>query len=215
MDIRARARLRSSRRGKQACIARGRPVLPSGLRQRGRFLRSFLAHPREVGAILPTSQRTVRTMLALAPLPEARCVVELGAGTGPYTGEILRRLGPQARLLAFEIDPELARGLAERLPDPRLRVVADSAANLEAHLDGARPDVIVSALPFTSLPATVRREVLDVARRVLAPGGVMLVLQYSLFAQRELERTFGAVERRLSPLNVPPAVLFVCRSTPS
>ena len=154
-------------------------------------------------------------MLALAPLAEARCVVELGAGTGPYTGEILRRLGPQGRLLAFEIDPELARGLAARFTDPRLRVIADSAANLEAHLDGARPDVIVSALPFTSLPVAVRRQVLDVARRVLAPGGVMLVLQYSLFAQRELQRTFGAIERRLSPLNVPPAVLFVCRPTPS
>ena len=153
-------------------------------------------------------------MLGLAPLADARVVVELGAGTGPYTGEILRRIGPQARLLAFEIDPELARGLAERFPDPRLRVIADSAANLEAHLDGARPEVIVSALPFTSLPATVRREVLDVARRVLAPGGVMLVLQYSLFAQRDLERTFGPVERRLSPLNVPPAVLFVCRPEP-
>ncbi len=154
-------------------------------------------------------------MLALAPLGEARCVVELGAGTGPYTGEILRRLGPQARLLAFEIDPELARGLAARFPDPRLRVIADSAADLEAHLDGERPDVIVSALPFTSLPAAVRAEVLDTARRVLAPGGVMLVLQYSPFVRRELERRFGAVERRLSPLNVPPAVLFVCRASPS
>jgi phospholipid N-methyltransferase len=154
-------------------------------------------------------------MLSLAPLGEARCVVELGAGTGPYTGEILRRLGPQARLLAFEIDPELARGLAERFPDPRLRVIADSAANLEAHLDGERPEVIVSALPFTSLPATVRQEVLDVTRRVLAPGGVMLVLQYSRFAQRALERTFGTVERRLSPLNVPPAVLFICRAAPA
>ena len=205
--------------GTSRCIARGPPPLPPGLRERlserGRFLRSCLARPREVGAVLPTSQRTVRTMLALAPLAEARCVVELGAGTGPYTGEILRRMGTQARLLAFEIDPALARGLAERFPDPRLRVIADSAANLEAHLDGARPDVIVSALPFTSLPATVRREVLDVARRVLTPGGVMLVLQYSLFAQRELERTFGAVERRLSPLNIPPAVLFACRPTPS
>ncbi len=150
-------------------------------------------------------------MLGLAPLGEARCVVELGAGTGPYTGEILRRLGPQGRLLAFEIDPELARGLAGRFSDPRLRVVADSAANLEAHLDGARPDVVVSALPFTSLPATVRTEVLDTARRVLAPDGVMLVLQYSLLVQRELRRRFGSVERRLSPLNVPPAVLFVCR----
>ncbi len=176
-------------------------------------MRSFVATPRRVGAVVPTSRRTVRATLDMAPVAEARCVVELGAGTGPYTREILPRLRPQGWLLSFEIDPTLAEALAQDLPDPRLTVVADSAANLEAHLEGRRPEVIVSALPFTSLGSTVREEVLAVARRVLADDGVMLVLQYSLFMQRNLERSFCSVERRLSPLNVPPAVLFACRGT--
>jgi len=183
------------------------------LRERRRFLRSFLATPRRVGAVLPTSRRTVRATLDMAPVAEARFVVELGAGTGPYTREILPRLGPQGRLFSFEIDPALAAALAQNLSDPRLTVVADSAANLEAHLDGQRPEVIVSALPFMSLPSTLREEILAVARRVLADDGVMLVLQYSPFMQRNLERTFGSVERCLSPRNVPPAVLFACRGT--
>src|SRR4051812_19561076 len=68
--------------------------------ERVRFLRSFLASPRRVGAILPTSERTVRAMLDMAPIARAGCVVELGAGTGPHTREILRRIGPQGRLLA-------------------------------------------------------------------------------------------------------------------
>jgi phospholipid N-methyltransferase len=201
--------------GKRSLISGGRPLTPSGprerLEERLRFLRSFLAHPRQVGSIVPTSQRTVRRMLDLAPLADAGLLVELGAGTGPYTAEILRRLGPQARYLAFEIDPALATGLAESHRDPRLEVIADSAANLEAHLDGARPDVLVSALPFTSLPGPVRSEILAVMGRVLAPGGVALVLQYSPLVQRDLQRTFGTVERHLSPMNVPPAVLFACR----
>ncbi len=188
----------------------GRSGLRDLLRERRRFLRSFLAGPGRVGAVLPTSRRTVRHTLDMAPVSRARCVVELGAGTGPYTRGILPRLGPDARLLAFEVDPALARGLERDLADPRLTVVADSAANLEAHLDGQRPEVIVSALPFTSLPAGVRAEILAVARRVLADDGVMLVLQYSPFVQRDLERAFGSVKRRLSPLNVPPAVLFAC-----
>ena len=181
------------------------------LSERARFLRSFLRSPRQVGSILPTSRRAVRDMLDMAPVNRARRVVELGAGTGPHTREILRRLGPQGQLLAFELDAGLAERLAAELPDPRLRVIADSAANLEAHLHGQRPEVIVSALPFTSLPASVRHDVLVVARRVLADDGVMLVLQYSPLVQRELHRTFAHVERRLSPLNVPPAVLFACR----
>jgi phospholipid N-methyltransferase len=182
------------------------------LRERARFLRSFLDGPRRVGAVLPTSLRTVRATLDMAPVAQARCVVELGAGTGPYTREIVRRLRPDARLLAFELDPALAERLAAEVTDPRVRVIADSAANLDAHLDGRRPEVIVSGLPFTSLPGPVRREILHAARRALADDGVMLVLQYSPFMQRELERLFGSVRRRLSLLNVPPAVLFACRT---
>lgn len=179
--------------------------------ERRRFLRSFLSGPGRVGAVLPTSRRTVRATLDMAPIAEARCVVELGAGTGPYTREILARLGAYGRLLAFEVDPALAGVLGEELPDERLEVVSASAAELETHLDGRRPEVIVSALPFTSLPGDLRREILEVAHRVLADDGVMLVLQYSPFLQRDLERTFGSVRRRLSPLNVPPAVLYACR----
>ena len=180
--------------------------------ERARFLGSFLAGPGRVGSVLPTSRATVHATLDMAPqLATARCVVELGAGTGPYTREILPRLAPDASLLAFELDPALAGVLAEELPDPRLQVIADSATNLEAHLDGRRPEVIVSALPFTSLPAEVRRESLAVARRVLADDGVMLVLQYSPFMRSSLQQAFGSVRIRVSPLNVPPAVLFACR----
>jgi phospholipid N-methyltransferase len=182
------------------------------LRERARFLRSFLDGPGRVGAVLPTSERTVRATLDMAPIAQARCVVELGAGTGPYTREIVRRLGPDGRLLAFELDPALARQLAAEVTDPRVQIVADSAANLEAHLDGRRPEVIVSELPFTSLPGTVRREILEVAQRVIADHGVMLVLQYSPFIRKELERRFRSVRRRLSLFNVPPAVLFACRA---
>ncbi len=185
--------------------------MPSGLTERLRFLRSFLAHPRRVGAVLPTSGRAVRKMLDLAEFEQARLVVELGAGTGVYTAAVLDRLGPQAELIAFEIDPGLADGLQRKLPDPRLRVVAGSAEGLPEVLNGRRPQVVVSALPFTSLPAGIGRLILEATARVLAPGGVLLVLQYSPLLAAELSRLFGSVTRRVSLLNVPPAFLFACR----
>src|SRR3954447_23468203 len=111
-----------------------------------RFLRSFLATPTRVGAVLPTSRRTVRATLDMAPVAQARCVVELGAGTGPYPQEIVRRPGADARLLPCERDPARARQLAADVDDPRVQVIGDSAAKLEAYLDGRRPEVIVSAL---------------------------------------------------------------------
>ncbi|MDQ3587521.1 MAG: methyltransferase [Actinomycetota bacterium] len=160
--------------------------------------------------MLPTSRRAVSDMLDLAPVEDARLVVEFGAGSGVYTSELLRRMAPDGRLLAFEVDAQLSAALAAEIDDPRLRLITASAEKVEQYLEGARVDLLVSALPFTSLPAAVRRRVLDISPGILTPRGVMLVLQYSPLVQRDLERRFAAVERRISPLNLPPAFLFRC-----
>src|SRR3954467_9053440 len=136
---------------RRAVVSRARELL----RERARFLRSFIDGPRRVGAVLPTSRYTVRATLDMALVAQARLVVELGAGTGPYTREIVRRLRPDARLLAFELDPALAERLAADVTDPRVQVITDSAANLDAYLDGRRPEVIVSGLPQPPLPGPV------------------------------------------------------------
>jgi phospholipid N-methyltransferase len=180
------------------------------IHERIRFFRSFLAHPRQVGAILPTSKRAVRDMLDMANFAQARCVVELGAGTGVYTEEILTRLHPEARFLAFEVDPDLVATLDGRFEDPRVRIINDSAENVEQYLDGAKVDIIVSGLPFTSLPEPVKRNIFEQITQVLAPEGVMVAIQYSTMVQRDLKRVFASVRRRVSPLNVPPAFLFQC-----
>jgi phospholipid N-methyltransferase len=182
-----------------------------GIQERIRFFRSFLAHPRQVGAVLPTSRWAVRDMLEMANLSQARLVAEIGAGTGAYTGEILKQLRPDARFLALEIDPDLAVVLSGRFEDPRLQTINDSAENIEDYLDGAKVDVIVSAVPFTSLPEDAKESVFRAAAQALAPEGVMVQIQYSTVLQRDLTRRFASVRRRLSPLNVPPAFLYACR----
>jgi phospholipid N-methyltransferase len=184
------------------------------LGDRLRFLRAFAAHPRQVGAILPTSRYAVRDMLDLGDVAGARLVVELGAGTGVQTGEILARMKPGARLVALEIDPGLARLLEERFDDPRLQVVCDSAEHLLDHLKGEQADVLVCALPFTSLEPGLRRRILDTLPKALAPRGTALVIQYSPLIQGELRRLFPSVRRRISLLNVPPAFLFACSAEP-
>jgi phospholipid N-methyltransferase len=184
------------------------------LTDRLRFLKAFAANPRQVGAILPTSRQAVRDMLDMGDVPGARLVVELGAGTGSQTGEILARLAPDAKLIALEIDRGLADLLRGRYDDPRLQVVCDSAENLGDHLGAEQVDVLVCALPFTSLETGLRRRILESMPKALADGGGALVIQYSPLIQSELRRLFPSVRRRISPINVPPAFLFACSNEP-
>lgn len=170
----------------------------------------MIKHPREVGAIWPTSRRAVDDLLDLADFSQARTVVEFGTGTGVYTRGVLDRLRPDARFLSFELDPELASAVSERLSDPRLTVINDSAEHAARYLDGEKADVLVCGVPFTSLPASLRDTLLQTARKTLRPGGKLLVLQYSTAVLSDLQRFFGPVRRRISPVNLPPAFLFSC-----
>jgi phospholipid N-methyltransferase len=146
----------------------------------------------------------------MTDLSGVRRAVEFGVGTGVYTRGMLDRLPPDAGLLAFEVDRWLAAAVAAKLRDPRLRVIQDSAENVGGYLGDEKADVIVSSIPFTTLSPPVRDAVLDAARRALAPGGAMLVLQYSPAALPHLRRRFSRVRRRFSPLNLPPAFLYAC-----
>jgi phospholipid N-methyltransferase len=176
-----------------------------------RFFAAFVAHPRQMGAVLPTSRTAVRDMLDLADVPAADLVVELGAGTGVQTGEILARLRPGARLVAVEIDAKLSALLEKRYAgDDRLQVVTDSAENVAAYLDGQRADVLVSAIPFTSLDGELRQRILDALPGLLTPQGVMVLIQYTPLLTGELRRRFRSVRWRITPWNVPPAFLFAC-----
>lgn len=188
----------------------GKFSMRKDIQERIRFFRSFLADPRAVGAILPTSRRAVRDMLDMADVDQARVVVELGAGTGVYTEEVLKRLRPDARFLAFEVDPNLVSTLSERFDDSRLEVIGGSAENVERYLGGEKVDVVVSGIPFTSLPGPVKKNIFEEITRILAPDGAMVAIQYSMMVQKDLRRFFASVRRRFSPVNVPPAFLFRC-----
>ena len=101
----------------------------------------------------------------------------------------------------------------ELLPDGRLTVVHDSAANVQAVLAviGLPPaDTIVSGIPLGSMPEPVRAEIAARSRAALRPGGAFLVYQFTARTLPALRRAFGDVERRIELRNLPPAQVFVC-----
>ncbi len=179
------------------------------------FAREFLKHPFQLGSVIPSSRFLVKRMLRQVDWPAARMLVEYGPGVGTFTGEILRRMSPDATLVAIEASDEFVRHLRGCCCDRRLRIVHGSAAGVRAVLGQfgwETADVIISGLPFRAMRRQQRYRILCESKRALRPGGRFIAFQYTSSIEADLERVFGDVERDVEPLNIFPARIFCARS---
>ncbi len=156
-------------------------------------------------------------MVDQLPIGPDAAIAELGPGTGVFTAELLKRLGPDARFLTVEIDPMFAAALSRRWP--ALDVACAAAETLPALLAArgmTHVDHIVSGLPFVSLPPVVVGRTLAAIAECLRPGGTFTTFQYAhcymwpsaVSFRRQMGTVLGAGApwTRLVMPNAPPAL---------
>lgn len=186
----------------------------------GTFLREFLRDPRRTASCLPSSRGLADA--ATAPVPETGdpVVVELGPGTGAFTGVIAERLGGRGHHLAVELNPRLATLLQRRHPGLDVAVAdANRLPELLAERGLGAADVVVSGLPWAAHPAHGPR-LTDVLAGSLDPGGVLTQIGYTCTralppARRLRARLREAFEEvvvgRAVRANLPPAFVLTAR----
>src|SRR4051812_16103996 len=147
--------------------------------ERLQFFSAFLRNPAHVGSLLPSSSALAREMVRTCDLRHAKTVVELGAGTGPFTREILKQIGPDTLFIAIELDERSVAALRREFPDAIIH--HESAANLQeclARHGRQRADYVLSGLPWGSLPAGVADRILSAVFASLEPGGTFVTFGY-------------------------------------
>ncbi|HVQ43238.1 MAG TPA: methyltransferase domain-containing protein [Vicinamibacterales bacterium] len=185
----------------------------TGLREHMLMASRFLRNPRTVGAVSASSRALAEAMVAGIPTDRPVTVVELGPGTGAFTGAIVERIAPGSKLLAIDLEPTFVERIRRRWPS--VDCVCASAADLEKlvnerHMNPV--DHVVSGLPFASLPVAMTREVLDGIEHTLRPGGSFTTFQYvhgyfmppgRTFRREMSERMHAAPGRQLVLKNFP------------
>lgn len=171
------------------------------------FTRTWLCSPRTVGMVCPSGTALAECMAAGIPDTDG-IVVELGAGTGTVTRQILLSGVSPERLLVLERAPAMAKLLRTRFAD--LDIVQGDAERLPSFLpQGRKAACIVSSLPLLSLGEDVRRRIVCSMRDALEPGGVLIQYTYSWRkANAFLNKGFRCIESRQVWSNVPPARVF-------
>lgn len=178
------------------------------------FLRRFLANPSQVGAVAPSGAALAQHMVRTLDLQAGQTCVEIGPGTGAFTGRLAARAAELGvRLILVERDPVFVRHLRAMYPD--LEIIEGNARDLPRLLGErgvGRVERILSGLPFRSFPPELRAALAEAFGEALAPGG--LLVQFTYFTLEPLDRPCAeaaglAGERTQFVLaNVPPAFVW-------
>lgn len=167
------------------------------------FLQQWLKTPAMIGAIVPSSRRLSAFMARRAA--GAGVLVELGAGTGTITAELVRQ-HPDVPLILFEQSPALAAALHRRFPSAT--IIADCFhARADLLADLAEDAVFVSSLPFRSLPAQITTPTIACLHALLQDAPRRRLIQFTYQPRAPFAAPPGLAWRRCATVwrNAPPA----------
>jgi ubiquinone/menaquinone biosynthesis C-methylase UbiE len=122
----------------------------------------------------PIRQLWTRPVLDWAGIQPGEAVLELGAGTGVFTAAAAQRVGPQGRLVAVDLQPEMIRRVEQR-------VQAAGLTNVETRVAGAYHLPLADESVDRAFLISVLEEIPDPLRalaelrRVLKPDGIVSI----------------------------------------
>jgi demethylmenaquinone methyltransferase/2-methoxy-6-polyprenyl-1,4-benzoquinol methylase len=137
-----------------------------------------------------------RFAIAIAGARRGMAVLDVAGGTGDLAGALARAVGPTGTVVLTDINgPMLDRGRA-RLLDQNLNVPAVQCDAEKLPFADGRFDIVTVAFGLRNM--THKDTALAEMRRVLRPGGRLLVLEFSRVWQ-PLSRLYDAYSFRVLP----------------
>ncbi|TDL31910.1 SAM-dependent methyltransferase [Jeotgalibacillus sp. S-D1] len=181
------------------------------------FIVEFMKQPREIGAIAPSSSYLAQKMTPNRLVEDAAVIVELGAGMGHFTREIIRKKTAGCTVVVFETNPVFFKELSERYDDREdVIVLLETARNLTTALGKlqiGQTDLIVSGLPFSSFELEESLTILRGVRESLDDSGTFLTFQYSKYRKKLFDQVFGNISYEREVRNLPPAYVIKCKKS--
>ncbi|HQY88386.1 MAG TPA: rRNA adenine N-6-methyltransferase family protein [Tepidisphaeraceae bacterium] len=179
------------------------------------FLKKFLKHGTRVASIAPSSPQMARELCRYVDSNSPQIILELGAGTGAVTKQIVKQMHARSQLLAVEIDHDFADRLRKVISSENVEILVEDVTHLHETLSKKgidKVDLIISGLPMPSLP---KETVAAVQKLMQTHGRSAWYSQLTEFPfamyRKFYKRLFAHVEYRIVPVNIPPGGTYHCR----
>ena len=178
------------------------------------YLKTML-RDKNVASFTPTSAVGIKKVCSNINFNKRNVVVEYGPGTGVFTRYLLDHLSDDSVLILIERNQGFVDILKQTFSDPRLYIYYDSAENVIDLLKKSKvtqADYVLSGIPFSFLPPSLREEIIQKSYTCLRPNGKFLAyqtfFQMDRYLKAYLDEYFSVVNTTFCLLNVPPMRLF-------
>ena len=148
-------------------------------------------------------------MLKNIDFNSSKLLIELGPGTGVFTDLIIEQMAKDAQLYVFEVNKNFYANLVDKINDPRVKILNDSAENIDKYIN-KEVDVIISSLPLMVFSNELRENVITTSYKSLKKDGIYLQFQYTLQSKKILQKTYDKVDVSFTIKNIPPAFIYSC-----
>jgi phospholipid N-methyltransferase len=178
----------------------------------GLFFKQGIKKFKTQGSIFPSSKFLGNKILKHVKMFDGICIVELGAGTGAFTQQIIKRLPENSKLLVFEIDPQLVIFLKNIIDDDRVLIIEGDARKMKSFLPKSinNIDYIISGLPLGNFSKSDRELILNSIKDSLGKRGVFLQFQYLMASYLHIKKVFNVKIVGYEYRNLPPAFIYKC-----
>lgn len=176
----------------------------SSIREKISFLDAFRKNPGTVGSVVPSSRFLTQAIIEQIakhikndgpPLN----ILEVGAGTGPFTREIAAKLRPEIdSFCAIECNKELCDILRKDLADySNIEIIEASILDWDESLYPEHFDIIISGLPFKIFSSQDVSKILNKYESVLKPEGSITYFSYiGVNALRKIRSCFDSQQKK-------------------
>lgn len=168
------------------------------------FWKEFRRTYHDTGAILPSGSRLAFALTHFvrngsASESKPRRILEVGAGTGAVTRQILSAMRPEDHVTLVELNERFAERLQQRLlGESQWKSLADRVTVVQSSVEEvpeeAPFDLIISGLPLNNFSMELVERLVTKMQRLLAEHGTLSFFEY--IAIRKAKATLSSREER-------------------
>jgi ubiquinone/menaquinone biosynthesis C-methylase UbiE len=123
--------------------------------------------------------------LRLARIESGESVLDVGCGTGTLAIAAKQQIGPKGSVYGIDASPEMVDRATRKARKAGVEVLFKNAGAEALPFPDAQFDVVLSTVMLHHLPKNGRRQCAAEIRRVLKPGGRVLVVDFGAAPQKK------------------------------